>query len=148
MGAINGHNLISSSAAGTIEGSNPKRYSNSISYLLPKMNGFYGQASYAFGEKAKGNSNSLSSSMGVRLGYGNGPLNVALGYGTTKGGTAADTINYKTFNLGASYNFGMLTPMVSVCGALPIMHGQAFFVAASVPSAARSSLSHSLRCAG
>ena len=112
MAAINGHNLISSSATGTLEGSNPKRYSNSISYLLPKMNGFYGQASYAFGEKAKGNSNSLSSSMGVRLGYGNGPLNVALGYGTTKGGTAADTINYKTFNLGASYNFGMLTPMV------------------------------------
>ena len=114
MGAINGHNLISSSAAGTPEGSNPKRVSNSVSYLLPKMNGFYGQASYAFGEKAKGNSNSLSSSMGVRLGYGNGPLNVALGYGTTKGGTAADTINYKTFNLGASYNFGMLTPMVLI----------------------------------
>src|SRR5574344_1288894 len=55
MAAINSHNLISSSATGTLEGSNPKRYSNSISYLLPKLNGIYGQASYAFGEKAKGN---------------------------------------------------------------------------------------------
>ncbi len=112
MGAISGHNLISSSADGTLEGSNPKRSSNSVSYLLPKMNGIYGQASYAFGEKAKGNSNSLSSSMGVRLGYANGPLNVALGYGLVKGGTAADTVNYKNFNLGASYNFGGFTPMV------------------------------------
>ncbi len=97
---------------GTLEGSNPKRASNSISYLLPKMNGVYGQASYAFGEKAKGNSNSLSSSMGLRLGYASGPLNVALGYGIVKGGTAASTINYKNFNLGASYNFGVVTPLV------------------------------------
>jgi len=112
MGAINGHNLISSGAAGTLEGSDPKRASNSISYLLPAMNGVYGQASYAFGEKAKGDSNSLSSSMGLRLGYAGGPLNVALGYGVVKGGTAANTINYKNFNLGASYNFGVATPMV------------------------------------
>lgn len=114
MAAINGHNLISSSADGTLEGSNPKRTSNSVSYLLPKMNGIYGQASYAFGEKAKGNSNSLSSSMGVRLGYANGPLNVAMGYGVVKGGVVGNTVNYKNFNLGASYNFGVVTPMVLI----------------------------------
>ncbi|MBS7350978.1 MAG: porin [Comamonas sp.] len=112
MGAVNGHNLISSSAEGTIEGSNPKRYSDSISYLMPKMGGLYGQATYAFGERAKGDSNSLASSMGLRLGYANGPLNVALGYGVVKGGTVGNTINYKNFNVGASYKFGSITPMV------------------------------------
>ncbi len=50
----------------------------------------------------------------MRLGYGNGPLNVALRYGTAKGGTAADPVDYKTLNLGASYNFGVVTPMVLI----------------------------------
>ena len=103
MGGINGHNLISSSAAGTPEGSNPKRVSNSVSYLLPKLGGVYGQITYGFGEQA-GN-NSLSSTVGLRVGYANGPL---------KGGEVGNTVNYKHFNLGASYNFGVATPMVLI----------------------------------
>ena len=110
MGAINGHNLISSSATGTSEGSNPKRNSNMVSYLLPKMGGVYGQISHSFGEQS-GNS-SLQSSTGLRLGYANGPLNVAGAYGVARGGTAAAGVDYKTMNLGASYNFGVVTPMV------------------------------------
>ena len=112
MGGINGHNLISSSAAGTPEGSNPKRVSNSVSYLLPKLGGVYGQITYGFGEQA-GN-NSLSSTVGLRVGYANGPLNVAGAYGTVKGGEVGNTVNYKHFNLGASYNFGVATPMVLI----------------------------------
>ena len=112
MGGINGHNLISSSAAGTPEGSNPKRVSNSVSYLLPKLGGVYGQVTYGFGEQA-GN-NSLSSTVGLRVGYANGPLNVAGAYGTVKGGEVGNTVNYKHFNLGASYNFGVATPMVLI----------------------------------
>ena len=110
MGAINGHNLISSSATGTSEGSNPKRNSNMVSYLLPKMGGVYGQISHSFGEQS-GNS-SLQSATGLRLGYANGPLNVAGAYGVARGGTAAAGVDYKTMNLGASYNFGVVTPMV------------------------------------
>ena len=112
MGAVNAHNLISGSAVGTAEGSNPKRYSNSISYLLPKLGGVYGQISHSFGEQS-GNS-SLQSATGVRLGYANGPLDVAGAYGIVRGGTAATGVDYKTMNLGASYKFGALTPMVLV----------------------------------
>ena len=112
MGAVNAHNLISGSAAGTAEGSNPKRYSNSISYLLPKLGGVYGQISHSFGEQS-GNS-SLQSATGVRPGYASGPLDVAGAYGIVRGGTAATGVDYKTMNLGASYKFGALTPMVLV----------------------------------
>ena len=112
MGAVNAHNLISGSAVGTAEGSNPKRYSNSISYLLPKLGGVYGQISHSFGEQS-GNS-SLQSATGVRLGYANGPLDVAGAYGIVRGGTAATGVDYKTMNLGASYKFGALTPMVLI----------------------------------
>ena len=112
MGAINGHNLISGSATGTPEGSNPKRVSNGVSYLLPKLGGVYGQVTYGFGEQA--GSTSLSSTIGLRVGYANGPLNVAGAYGTVKGGEVGNTVNYKHFNLGASYNFGVATPMVLI----------------------------------
>jgi len=112
MGAINGHSLISGSAAGTPEGSNPKRVSNSVSYLLPKLGGVYGQVTHSFGEQA-GN-NSLSSHTGLRLGYAAGPLNVAGAYGLVRGGTATTDVDYKTFNLGASYKLGSFTPMVLV----------------------------------
>ena len=57
---------------------------------------------------------SLQSATGVRLGYANGPLNVAAAYGIVRGGTAATGVDYKTMNLGASYKFGALTPMVLV----------------------------------
>lgn len=112
MGAINGHNLISSSAAGTAEGSDPKRVSNSVSYLLPKMGGVSGQLTHSFGEQS-GNNN-LASATGVSLGYANGPLKVGGGYGITRGGTAAADVDYKTFNLGASYKAGSFTPMVLI----------------------------------
>ena len=110
MGAINGHNLISGSAAGTPEGSNPKRVSNSISYLLPKLGGIYGQVTHSFGEQA--DDHSLSSASGVRVGYADGALDVAAAYGIVRGGTVSAGVDYKTFNLGASYKFAVLTPML------------------------------------
>ena len=111
MGAINAHNLIAK-APGTVEdaNANPKRYANSISYLMPKMGGVYGQFTHSFGEQSA--SSSLQSATGLRLGYANGPLNVAAAYGIARGGTAATGVDYKTMNLGASYKFGMVTPMV------------------------------------
>lgn len=112
MGAINGHSLISGSAAGTPEGSNPKRVSNSVSYLLPKLSGIYGQATHSFGEQA--DNSSLSSNTGLRLGYAAGALNMAAAYGVARGGTAASGLDYKTFNLGASYQLGTFTPMLLI----------------------------------
>ena len=58
------HNLISGSATGTPEGSNPSRVSNGVSYLLPKLGGVYGQVTHGFGEQA--GSTSLASTIGLR----------------------------------------------------------------------------------
>jgi predicted porin len=99
------------------------RSSNSIGYFLPpNLGGFYGQFMYALPETVK-QSNVIDSPsakgryVGGRLGYANGPLDVALSYGQS---TAADTATAGTFgqltasqnrkintlNLGASYDFG------------------------------------------
>jgi predicted porin len=115
VAGINGANLIgsASSAAGTAEGSAPKRFSNSVGYVLPKMGGFFGQVAYSFGEAASNIANDRKASgIAMRFGYGNGPLNVALGYGQSRGGTDAVGMDYKSTNLGASYNFGVVKPMV------------------------------------
>ncbi len=100
------------------------RASNSIGYFLPNnLGGFYGQIQYALGEK---NSNTANSDdgrhVGFRFGYANGPVNVALGYGTTKynGVTTAAAVgpvpagtaiggDYRNQNLAGSYNFGPAT---------------------------------------
>lgn len=118
VGGVNGSNLVgsASSAAGTAEGSAPKRASNSINYLLPaNLGGFYGQLQYAFGEQVETpavTNDSLRESMGFRFGYGSGPLNVAIGYGEVRGGTTTVGLDYKATNIGASYNFGVVKPMV------------------------------------
>ena len=96
------------------------RASNSIGYFLPpNLGGFYGQVMYAFHEKDKFDPGTLTPNVpnnsragryiGGRVGYANGPLDVAAAYGTS---TVADafyaglTTRLNTFNLGASYNFG------------------------------------------
>ncbi|MGJ7543188.1 porin [Variovorax sp. LT1R16] len=116
VGGIGGSNLVgsASSAVGTPEGSAPKRTSNGISYLLPAtLGGFYGQVQYAFGEQVSNVINdTLRDSVALRLGYGSGPLNAALGYGETRGGTTAVGVDYKSANIGASYNFGVAKPMI------------------------------------
>jgi predicted porin len=120
VGGVNGSNLVGSatSAAGTPEGSGPKRASNSINYLLPAdLGGFYGQVQYAFGEQIKSpgvTNDTLRNSMGFRLGYGAGPLNVALAYGEVRGGTTTTEMDYRATNVGASYNFGFVKPMVLI----------------------------------
>ena len=102
------------------------RKNNTISYFLPSnLGGFYGQVQYIFGEKAgtgvaykpadaTGASTQTNNGDGfaIRGGYANGPLDVAAGYGVARGGTAANSVDYKTFNLGASYKFAALTPML------------------------------------
>lgn len=85
------------------------RASNSIGYFLPgNMGGFYGQVMYALGENASnvGVSEDAGNHVGFRVGYANGPLNVALGYGNTDIMLAGVAAEYKNVNLGASYNFG------------------------------------------
>ncbi|MBB6562657.1 putative porin [Acidovorax soli] len=115
VGGNNGANMVgsASSAAGTPEGSAPKRTSNGLNYLLPEMGGFYGQLQYALGEQPSNQVNKrMGNSLALRAGYANGPLNVAVAFGETRGGVAtASSVDYKASNVGVSYSFGVVKPM-------------------------------------
>jgi predicted porin len=89
------------------------RASNSIGYFLPgNIGGIYGQAMYALGENAQTTPAAANEDdgkhIGLRLGYANGPINVAVGYGKTDYIAVGD---YKNANLGASYKFGAFSLM-------------------------------------
>jgi predicted porin len=128
-----GTNLISTANGFTNNGGVPTgftsnanyvRASNSIGYFLPpNLGGFYGQVMYAFNEQTKfdpafapNNPPELNSSragryVGGRFGYANGPLDVAAAYAQSTVGDAyfaGITTNLNTFNLGASYDFGVV----------------------------------------
>jgi predicted porin len=87
------------------------RASNTIGYFLPpNLGGVYGQLMYAFGENASnaaGGTSKDGNYVGFRLGYANGPLDLALAYGTTKLASGDVT----AVNAGVSYNFGVATVM-------------------------------------
>jgi len=97
----------------TMASPNAVRANNMVSYFIPgKLGGFYGQASYAFGEQTGANTpaGKLAGTVkgdqnyaGVRVGYANGPINVALGHGVTK----YEVGNWKATNIGGSYDLGM-----------------------------------------
>ncbi|WP_038207736.1 porin [Xenophilus azovorans] len=97
------------------------RASNSVGYFLPRnLGGFYGNVMYAFHEKAKYSDGTFTPAngdtrsgryWGGRFGYANGPLDVAVAYGEQN--VESDYYDgfdrtVKTFNVGASYDFGVL----------------------------------------
>jgi predicted porin len=83
------------------------RASNTIGYFLPSgIGGLYGQAQVAAGEGSLGNKY-----MGGRIGYAAGPIDAAVSYGRTQvgvAGTALTDERYNTWNVGASYNAGVV----------------------------------------
>ncbi|WP_295855847.1 porin [uncultured Xylophilus sp.] len=97
------------------------RNSNSIGYFLPSnLGGFYGQAQYAFGEQLSTVANDKAGNfLGGRIGFQNGPINVAASYGQWKQAIGASNVapvvlgrDLKVANIGASYDFGVVKPMV------------------------------------
>jgi len=106
----------------SVLGNNYVRTSNSVGYFLPpNLGGFYGQLMYGFHEQNKYdpgaatptalNSQRTGRYVGGRFGYANGPLDVAASYGNSTVGDnffAGTTTSVKTFNLGASYDFGVV----------------------------------------
>ena len=116
-----GTNVIST-VSGSLGNDNYVRSSNSIGYFLPKnLGGFYGQFMYGLHENVKTDSYGLTPGsdtakgryVGGRVGYANGPLDVALSYGESTIADVAATLTTassnnkaKTVNLGASYDFG------------------------------------------
>lgn len=98
-------------------GDNYFRVSNSVGYFLPpNLGGFYGQLQYGIHENVRqtgslANGNRKGSYVGGRMGYAHGPLDVAASYGEDLrddpvNGFEKDRI--KVFNLGASYDFGVV----------------------------------------
>jgi predicted porin len=100
--------------------SNYTRASNMVAYFLPpNLGGFYGQVQYGFSEKTKydngfytpnvANNSRQGRYVGGRFGYANGPLDVAVAYGSSTVGDeyyVGTTNKVNTANLGASYDFG------------------------------------------
>jgi predicted porin len=116
--------------------SNPNyvRSVNSVGYFLPPtLGGFYGQFMYAFNEQVSYDPGGLTPPgaaaivanpalaltpnnaragryVGGRVGYTNGPLDAALAYAESTIGSnyfAGTTTTLDTWNLGASYDFGI-----------------------------------------
>jgi predicted porin len=85
------------------------RASNSIGYFLPgSLGGFYGQVQYSLGENLRNAVNSKDGDgLGLRVGYANGPVNVAGSYSRTRFATG----DIKSTNLGGQWDFGVAKAM-------------------------------------
>ena len=128
--------LAGTGATGNLGGTTAVRASNSVGYFLPgNLGGFYGQFQAYMGENLKNGAANEKDGSGaaIRLGYANGPVNVALATSRTKfgrtaavaavlpaqgvTGVSADTPasaavaagggDVKSTNLGGSYDFGV-----------------------------------------
>lgn len=81
--------------------SNYYRSDNAIQYFTPKWAGFQAEVMYALDEDPV---SSAGRHFGSRLTYDNGPLNLALTYGSTDVNAAGTKL--KQYGAGASYDFG------------------------------------------
>lgn len=110
VGVGNANNLNLTKGVFGVVSAQGVRTNNAIGYFTPSnLGGFYGQATYAFGETASNvvapahkNDGNL---FGLRVGYANGPLAVSFGYGDIKLKAAGD---FKGYNLGASYDLNVV----------------------------------------
>ncbi|WP_225782689.1 porin [Xenophilus sp. Marseille-Q4582] len=101
------------------------RVSNSVQYFLPRgLGGVYGNVMYAFHERSRFDpltavqrDSKAGQFFGGRIGFANGPLDVAVAYGQLDGATVTtDTINIgtdrttknKILSAGATYDFGVV----------------------------------------
>ena len=81
------------------------RASNAIGYFLPgNLGGFYGQVQYYMGENLNNAANEKDGNgLAGRLGFANGPINVALALSETKYLTG----DIQSINLGGQYDLGV-----------------------------------------
>ncbi len=122
IATASGFNTPGQAANGFQANPNYIRASNSVGYFLPpSLGGFYGQVMYAFNEAIKydpgtvtpdiQNSQRTGRYVGGRFGYANGPLDAALAAARSTIGDqffAGSTTNLDIWNLGASYDFGVV----------------------------------------
>ncbi|HSW07109.1 porin [Aquabacterium sp.] len=104
------HSMIGSVGAGA-NGTNSVRSNNTIGYILPgNLGGINGQVQIGFGENLNGVK--TNNYLGGRVGYAAGPVSAHVAYGKTEGATDGGDVKY--FNVGASYDAGVVKPMVMV----------------------------------
>ena len=85
------------------------RADNSIGYLLPSgIGGVYGQAMVAASEGASGNAGRY---IGGRIGFAAGPFDIAGSYGQQRVDAASGAPSQKTYNIGGSYDLGVVKLM-------------------------------------
>jgi predicted porin len=83
------------------------RANNAIGYFLPSnIGGVYGQVMAAAGE-----GNNAGRYVGGRVGFAAGPFDVAVAYAQERVLSLGSGNQYKTFNIGGSYDFGFLKLM-------------------------------------
>lgn len=90
------------------------RASNQIAYFLPPdLGGFHGQVAYFIGENLRNGSSTQDDgkSAQFRVGYAKGPVDVAFACGLIDYAQTATTGDYKSCNIGGSYNFGVVKLM-------------------------------------
>lgn len=86
------------------------REDNSIGYFLPaQLGGVYGQLMVG---AAEGGATNLGRHLGGRIGFASGPVDIAAAYGQTRAALAGQP-RYTVWNIGASYDFGILKLMGS-----------------------------------
>lgn len=88
----------------SITGPTTVRSSNGVGYFLPSnLGGFYGQIQHYLGENARNGAATEKdgTGTGVRLGYANGPFNVAVGMGRTRYSLG----DVRQDNIGAHWDF-------------------------------------------
>jgi predicted porin len=90
------------------------RASNSVGYFLPRnIGGLYGQVMWATGENNSNLANSKDGNLlGGRIGWAGGPVDVAVAYDKTKYLSGAAQGDVTRINVGASFAFGPVKPMV------------------------------------
>jgi predicted porin len=77
------------------------RADNQIAYFTPGLGGFYGRLAFAPGEGVAG-----KRYIAGRTGYAVGPVDASVSYGETTVVPVGGDDKFKTFDLGASYDFG------------------------------------------
>lgn len=82
------------------------RTNNTVGYRSPNLAGFTSNAAVSLGEGAAGRDSAIN------LQYRAGPLYVGAAYEKITGGPVAASAGNSLANIGASYNFGFVTPMV------------------------------------
>ena len=93
-----------------ITGPTSQRASNTVTYFMPKLAGFFGEVQYYFGENASNAANKDDGSGGgIRVGYGHGPFEFAVATSRTQYLAG----NSRQSNVGGQYDFGFAKLMAN-----------------------------------